>query len=405
MWKKGAADRWLPYRDDTIDGVRVHRCWHFVPRRPSGFGRIVHEASFVVTSLLRALFLKRADVMVVISPPLLLGVAAWVLAQLKGMPYVLHIQDLQPDAAVGLGMVDGKWFIGLLRRIESFNYRAATRVSVISEGMMRRLEARGVERLVYFPNWIGVRRTEAERGAFRKARGIGKDEFILLYSGNIGIKQGLAVVVEAAARARDLRLVICGDGAARPGLEELIAARGARNVMLLPLQSEEDYSRMMKDADVCVISQRTGTGEASFPSKLLSCVAFEKPVLAVADRESELARAVVDEGLGVWVAPRDVEEVARAMRGLQGSRARLGQWGRNGQARAVRFKEARVLREFEEVLKELAEPTGVMQVPAGIGPGGLPAISRGWSEAQPPVTRPTRNTPRQGRRNLRDELA
>lgn len=355
MWKKEDGDRRRLYRDQTIGSVRVHRCWHFVPRRPSGFGRIVHEASFVVTSMVRALLLKRADVMVVISPPLLLGAAAWLVSRLKGSPFVLHIQDLQPDAAVGLGMVQGKWFIALLRRLEQFNYRSAAMVSVISEGMLRKLRARGVERLVYFPNWIGARRTDAEIGAFRAARGIGSDEFVLLYSGNIGMKQGLELIVEAAVRAKEVRLIICGDGAARPGLEELIAARGASNVMLLPLQPEEDYCRMMKDADVCVISERTGTGEAFFPSKLLSCVAFEKPVLAVADRESELARAVIDEGLGVWVAHRDAEEVAEAMRSLKESRASLEQWGRNGRGRAVRFKQERVLREFDKVLKELAE--------------------------------------------------
>jgi colanic acid biosynthesis glycosyl transferase WcaI len=136
----------------------------------------------------------------------------------------------------------------------------------------------------------------------------------------------------------------------------LIADRGATNVMLLPLQAEADYYRMMEDADVCVISQRTGSGGASFPGKLLSCVAFAKPVLAVADRESELASVVLDEGLGLWVAPRDVEEVAEVMRGLKENRARLQQCGRNGGTRVARFEGERVLREFEEVLKKLGEP-------------------------------------------------
>jgi colanic acid biosynthesis glycosyl transferase WcaI len=356
MWKKAAGDRWRLFRSDTIGGVPVHRCWHFVPRRPSGLRRIVHEASFVVTSTLRMLMLKRADVMVVVSPPLLLGAAAWLVGLLKGAPHVLHIQDLQPDAAVGLGMLDRPWLIGLLRWLERFNYWTAARVSVNSEGMFRALTERGVERLVYFPNWVLTNTTEVKQGAFRKARGIGSDEFVLLYSGNIGIKQGLELIVEAAVRVKEIRLIICGDGAARPALEELIAARGALNVTLLPLQEEEDYQRMMADADVCVISQRGGTGVAFFPSKLLSCAAFGKPVLAVTDRDSELARVVMEETLGLWVERRDVEEVAEAMRGLRGSRAILNEWGRNGRGYAARFEEERVLRDFDGVLEELAEP-------------------------------------------------
>ena len=356
MWKKAAADRRLPYRTDTIQGVRVHRCWHFVPRTPSGLHRIVHEASFVVTSTLRALLLERADVMVVVSPPLLLGAAAWLVGCVKGAPHVLHIQDLQPDAAEGLGMLDRKWLLGLLRKLERFNYRAAARVSVICEGMMRTLKDRGVSRLVYFPNWIPARRPEPERGLFREKLGIKPDELMMLYSGNIGMKQGLDLIVEAAAKVPEVRLVICGDGAARPELEVLVAALGARNVTLLPLQSATDYACMMADADVCVIGQRAGCGVAFFPSKLLSSVALGKPVLAVADRESELAQVVIEDDLGFWVAPGDVNIVAEAIRGLGANRPRLEQCARNGARFAARFKEEYVLREFECILRELAEP-------------------------------------------------
>jgi colanic acid biosynthesis glycosyl transferase WcaI len=364
MWKKAAADRRRFFRSDHIHGVRVHRCWHYVPARPSGPGRMMHEASFVITSLLRALTLKRADVMVVISPPLLLGAAAWLVGRLKGMPHVLHIQDLQPDAAVDLGMLQHPPFIEFLRRLERFNYRAAARVSVISEGLLDTLRARGVERLAYFPNWIAPSHTEARRGVFRAAHRFASDDFILLYSGNIGMKQGLDLIVQAATRVHEVRLVICGDGAGRPALEKLIASRRAANVTLLPLQAEHDYLRMMADADVCVISQRTGGGAAFFPSKLLSSVALGKPVLAVTDAESELARVVRDEDLGFWVAPDNVDTVAAAMRALSLDKSRLAEYGRNGERFAAKFDEPRVLGDFEAILKELAEPEGSERVAA-----------------------------------------
>jgi colanic acid biosynthesis glycosyl transferase WcaI len=354
MWEKKAGDSWKLYRTDAVSGVRVHRCWHFVPRRPTGLKRILHEASFVISSTLRALMLDKADVMVVVSPPLLLGAGGWLVGRLKGMRHVLHIQDLQPDAAVGLGMLDWGWFIDVLRKLERFSYNKAARVSVISEGMLGTLKGRGIERLVYFPNWIRTKGKKMERGLFRRQMGIGEKEFVMLYSGNIGVKQGLDLVAEAAKRVADVQLLICGDGAARPAIEELIAARRMRNVKLLPLQPEEDYRQMMVDADVCVISQRPGSGASSFPSKLLSCVALGKPILAVADEDSELARVVREEGLGVSVAP-EVEKIADVMRGLlQVNKERLEQWGRNGRGDVRRFEEGRVLGEFEGVLREVA---------------------------------------------------
>ena len=85
--------------------MRIHRCWHYVPGKVRALKRIVHEASFIAVSLLRVLSLPRPDVFVVVSPPLLLGLAAWIAGIVKNSPFVFHVQDLQPDAAVGLGML------------------------------------------------------------------------------------------------------------------------------------------------------------------------------------------------------------------------------------------------------------------------------------------------------------
>ncbi|PYL16547.1 MAG: hypothetical protein DMF46_02630 [Verrucomicrobia bacterium] len=93
-WRKRAEDRRRFFRTDRINGVQVHRCWHFVPGRVSAWKRIVHEATFVLTSTMRILLLRRPDVYVVVSPPLLLGAAGWVVATLKRAPFIFHVQDL-----------------------------------------------------------------------------------------------------------------------------------------------------------------------------------------------------------------------------------------------------------------------------------------------------------------------
>src|ERR1041385_3261731 len=105
VWQKRDEDRYRFFRTDLINGVPVHRCWHFVPRKVSAWKRIIHEATFIAISTVRVLSLKRADVYVIVSPPLLLGMAAWFVTRIKHAPFVFHVQDLQPDAAVGLGML------------------------------------------------------------------------------------------------------------------------------------------------------------------------------------------------------------------------------------------------------------------------------------------------------------
>ena len=157
-WEKRPEDRGQLYRTDRINGVPVHRCWHFVPARVSALKRMFHEASFVFTSTLRALSLPRADVYVLVSPPLLLGVAGWLVGKIKGAPFVFHVQDMQPDAAVGLGMLKASWFTRALYALESFAYRQAARVSGITRGMLTSFQGKGVPeaKLVYFPNAIAL---------------------------------------------------------------------------------------------------------------------------------------------------------------------------------------------------------------------------------------------------------
>ena len=124
-WKKAEADRGRLFRTDNINGVKVHRCCHYVPAKVSSLKRIFHEATFVATSFLRLLTLPTPDVYVVVSPPLLLGLVAWLLTRFRRAPFVFHVQDLQPDAAMALGMLKPSTFTRLLYWLEAVAYRKA----------------------------------------------------------------------------------------------------------------------------------------------------------------------------------------------------------------------------------------------------------------------------------------
>ena len=367
-WRKRPGDRGRLYRTERSAGVTVRRCWHFVPGRVTALRRILHEASFLATSLLRVLTLRRADVLVVVSPPLPLAVPAWVVSTLWRRPYVFHVQDLQPDAAVGLGMLKPGRFTRLLYALERFAYGRAQFVSGISDGMLAAFRAKGVteDRRVFFPNWVAdslpgaapAAERAASRAAFTARHGIAADSFLLVYSGNIGMKQGLGVLVEAANRpagpgpAREW--VIAGDGAGKDELVRRAIAAGAAGVRFLPLQPDVAFAEMTIAADVCVITQQKGTGQFFFPSKLLTALGRAKPVLAVADAGSELARAVTEGGFGVVAPPDDPEAVARAAGQMaEAGEVRRAEWGRNGLAWVARFRRSAVLAEFEERLRVL----------------------------------------------------
>jgi colanic acid biosynthesis glycosyl transferase WcaI len=360
-WKKQAEDRAQLFRTEQADDVTVHRCWHYVPSRPTALKRMAHESSFVLFSFLRLLFLRRPDVLVVVSPPLLLGASAWLMSWLKRAPYILHVQDLQPDAAVGMGMLKPGLLIRMLYRLEAFAYRRAHRVSGISGGMCAAFRKKGMpdRKIVYFPNGVLLPSTVPTRGEFRKRVGLSAEQFVAVYSGNLGVKQGLDVLIEAAQLLRDsrIRLVICGEGARRDFLADQIAAHRLTNVTMLPLQSARHYEEMLVDADVSLITQQKGSGASFFPSKLLSQLAYSKPVLTVADDSSELVAALKSGQFGLNVAPGNPRAVAGALEYMAQEPERLAGYGKAGFRYVEQFELKRVLARFEQELLSLVTGT------------------------------------------------
>jgi putative colanic acid biosynthesis glycosyltransferase WcaI len=360
-WRKRPEDKDQLYRTDIINKVPIHRCWHYVPERVSAWKRIIHEGTFILTSTLRGLFLRRPDIFVVVSPPLLLGMAAWCLTRIKRAPFVFHVQDLQPDAAVGLGMLRQGWFVRTLYWLERFAYTHATRVSGISDEIVEAFRRKGVpeEKLILFPNTVALPAPDQlpERGQFRSKNGFAPEDFLVVYAGNLGVKQGLDILIDAGALLREypqIRILLCGDGAERVALEKTVAAQGLTNISMLPLKLGRDYQELLADADLSLITQQSGSGNSFFPSKLLVTLAHSSPVLTVADEESALARAVHKGGFGVNVLPGNALAVADAFIGLASRRAELSSWGAAGREYVKQFEQGPVMEKFVGQMASIA---------------------------------------------------
>lgn len=317
--------------------VAITRCPLWVPKQLTTLRRLLHLASFALSSvpaLWRALR-ARPDVLMVVVPTLFSAPLALLLARLFGVPAWLHVQDFEVDAMFDLGMGGrGGWTRRLAMALESAVLTRFDRVSTISPPMVNRLLAKGVSpaRCVLYPNWVDLSAVYPMQGpnALRARLGLADDDVLVLYAGNMGEKQGLDLVIDAArALAADprIRFVLAGSGAARDRLVE--DARGLGNVQWLPLQPMERLNEMLNAADIHVLPQRADAADLVMPSKLTGMLASGRATLGTAAVGTQLGQ-VLDEA-GCRVDPGDVPALVAALQRLAGNpalRQSLGQRGR-----------------------------------------------------------------------------
>jgi len=311
--------------------------------------------SFALTSipLLLIQLFKRPDIIVVLEPTLFCAPAALGLARLSGVRTWLHVQDFEVDAAWGLGLVKAKVTGRIAAKIERWLMSYFDRVSTISVRMLERLVPKGVaqEKSVLLPNWVDVQDIFPlpKASIYRAELGIEDNKFVALYSGNMGEKQGLEILLAAArslqAESR-LLFVLCGTGAARARLMQI--GTGLHNVRWLPLQPVEKLNELLNLADVHLLPQRADAADWCMPSKLLGMLASGRPVLATAHPGTQLAKIV--SSCGKVVEPGNAQEVAQGLLELLHAPQERERLGVEARKAAQAWDKASVLRGFENQL-------------------------------------------------------
>lgn len=311
------------YFTEQINGVIVQRCYLRVKPKPKLLDRLLLESSFVFTSLLQALKGWRPDVILLTVPPLLVSLPATLLGWLYNCPVVLNVQDILPEAAVQCRLLKNKWIIYALEALEKFAYRSAHSISVISDGFVNNLTNKGVpiSKIACISNWVNINficSLPKENNPWRKTYKL-DDKFVVLYSGNIALTQGLETVVEAAAYLRhipEITFVIAGESKALERLQKHCLSCGADNVLLLPLQHREKLPQTLAAADVGLIVQKSNVISFNMPSKIPVLLASGRPTIASVPATGTAARVIRRSGGGIIVAPEAPSALATAVLNL-----------------------------------------------------------------------------------------
>jgi exopolysaccharide biosynthesis WecB/TagA/CpsF family protein len=333
-WRVDPKERRLR-ATESHRGIRVLRRRHYVPRIQSALRRATYEATFLIHGALSRPV--RPDVVFGVVPSLSGGLLARFFAARAGAPYGLIFQDLMAPAARQSGIGGGARVAGITALLERWAARRATTVAIASEGFRPYLRRLGVDerRILDLPNWSHLAAPDVDRDDTRKRLGWG-DSTVVLHAGNMGLKQGLAQVVEAAQRADELespvRYVLMGEGSQRSALEQ--QATGIERLEFLPFQPEAEVPNILDAADILLVSERETVIDMSLPSKLTAYFASGRPIVAAVAPDGSTAREVSRAGAGVVVPIGDPDRLNATITDLRSDADRMDALGRAGRAYA-----------------------------------------------------------------------
>ena len=342
------------------NGVHVRRVWNARLPKRSLPGRAVNLLSYFVGAWLAALAVPRPDVVIVETDPPLLCLLGAFLRRWHRAKLVVYLQDIYPDIAVALGKLPDGLPTRLLRRLMFGAYRRADRVVVLSRDMRNLLAASGVnaQKIQCIPNWIDTRLVvpRKQRNAFRAEHGL-DGQFVVMYSGNMGLCQRLDDVLSAADLLRDrndVLFLLVGDGASRPQLQESARRLKLSNLRFLPYQPRDRLAESLSAADVHLVPLDPRVSSCLMPSKLYGVLASGTPLLAIAPDDCELAEITQREAVGLVVPPGQPETLANVIRNLLDEQGDLREMGVRARRLAERwYDRRRVVPQFARMLQEL----------------------------------------------------
>lgn len=308
------------YSTEQKKGMKIFRVPLFLKENMGGIWRLIAPLSFAATSapvVLWNILKHRPQFVICVEPTLFASPLAILAAKAVGARTVLHVQDLEVDAAFAVGHLKS---LGFLKKaaylFEKYTLKGFDRIITISDRMSARLSAKTgrPEQVAIVRNWVDLEHIYplGRKSSYRQELGYADDDFIVLYSGNIGAKQGLDTLLDAAAKLEQnqkIRFVVAGEGPAKRGLIEKYGKLA--NVSFLPFQPYEKFNEFMNLASLHALPQERGAADLVLPSKLGGMLASGAPVVVTADEGTELANFLGDSA--IITPPGDADALARAV--------------------------------------------------------------------------------------------
>lgn len=329
------------YCKEMLNNLEIHRAWIYVSQSKAVISRLLNYFSFVISAFFVGLFkIKKQDVLMVESPPLFLGITAYLLAKLKGAKMVFNVSDLWPESAEKLEIISNKTLLSMATKLEEFCYRKAALISGQTQGIVKNISGRFPNKKVYWLkngvdiNFYDVNKT-IEENAWRKEHNYSSGDFILFYGGIIGHAQGLDVILNAAKELENyenIKFVLLGNGPEKERLLKLKAELGLNNLQFFDAVPKSQMQKIIMDTNASIIPlKRLDLFKGAIPSKIFENLALKKPIILGVEGEAE--ELFIQQGkCGVSFTPEDSKDLAKQILHLYNNPNLVKELGENGLA-------------------------------------------------------------------------
>ncbi|WP_421764132.1 WcaI family glycosyltransferase [Ekhidna sp.] len=301
------------------------RTWVYIPPNPGALKKIISELSFVISSTFALVMnikgIRKSSLLIVINPPFFLGLLPYFLIIGSKCRILLHIQDLQIDAARELNLLPIT-VCRFLEVIEKWLLKKVDFVSTISIGMAKKIDSKNIgKKVMLLPNWSELKQIFPIENCtwLHDHLGILKSRKLVVYSGNIGEKQGLDNLVKAANLLKannEIHFIVLGEGVYRKKLENLINKYDLDNFTLGSLVPKENMNEMLNSSYIQVVIQKGQSTESFLPSKLTNILASGTASIVTANEGTTLHTILSSTNSAVLIDPDNPESLANQILNL-----------------------------------------------------------------------------------------
>ncbi len=329
---------------ETHNAVEIFRAWGTTLDKNVMAFRLLNMLTIGLSIFLHSVrHFKQGDQVLVVTAPPSLPVTTALASLMRGASYTLLVQDSYPEILVAVGSAKpDSMFVRFAHYVNRRVYKHAAKVIVMGRDMnelfQRKTEGLDMP-IVTIPNWADLESIEPfprEDNPLLKELGI-EDKFVLLYAGNIGHPTDVETIVEAAERLKsreEIHFLFIGAGAKKKWLDSAVAERELTNVTVLDYRPRSEQTLFLNACDVGLVALIKGMLGTAMPSRTYNIMAAGKPIIALTDEGSELARVIDEEGIGWHVRPGNAAALEEAILAARDPRTELEQMGQRARAAA-----------------------------------------------------------------------